>query len=113
MSLHDSLGKFNNFVFDFIWGNHRCATALMHDPCDEAVFRHLGNANPATAICCPFDFLLWVKRSGVDDIRQVFVALDNNIADHLRVEDAFFVRGLDYFRTRLEVFAGRNDAFHP
>ena len=106
------LSQYRYFFCDRRRGNYRCPTALVHDPCDEAILGHLGDADPAAAVREALDALLRVQRAGMDDVRQILVAFDDDALDLLRIEDPLFVRGLDDLGISFKMFAERDHALH-
>jgi len=48
----------------------------------------------------------------VDDVRQIFVAPNHHVLDHLRIEESFFVGGSDDLRIDFEMLSNRDDASH-
>lgn len=85
----------------------------MHDPGDQAVFGHLVDADPAAALRQGFDALFRVKRTSLDDVRQVFVAFDDDPAHDFRVEDPFLIGSPDDLGIGLEKSAQLHHARHP
>ena len=107
------LSQYRYFFRDRRRGNYRCSPALVHNPSDQAILGHLGDAYPAAAVREALDTLLRMQRAGMNDVRQILVALDHHVSDLLRIKNTLFVRGFDDLGVWFEMFPERDHALHP